>query len=458
MEEVAEERRITLPEWAWILVLLGIILVLSLIGPPEAPVEEALPVVPSVTVRFWVEGEVVASQQVAQGECPQAVAPQIRGLSFRSWQDGSGQPVTPQSIPVWEDTDYEAVVYPRLSEHAPYLFPDGEGNLRPQAVLTANEFTRAIRALAEEGAEDYLPTMPLGNWEMDKSHLTYWLELLYSPQAARTAMEVVEEGPVKRGDFARIMNRLLGRGGGQTVVVAQNISAPRDLSLEGENWEAVLEAALPHTHDASGGPWAEAVLELCWEPGFFFLDGRLCYADGSGHMIRNAQVGDLEFGDDGRYTSGDPELDELVTELLVRFMEENPQAEREELLRIAYLYCRDSFMYLNRGYKAFGETDWQVESAKVMLQTGMGNCYYYSAAFWALARGLGYPAFAVSGGVLRYGAPHSWVGIYFDGVRYSFDPELEMSYRTERGEPEADFYKLGYYRQLYYKYVWPSSW
>ena len=84
-----------------------------------------------------------------------------------------------------------------------------------------------------------------------------------------------------------------------------------------------------------------------------------------------------------------------MAEVLAPICEENET--REEMRRAAFNYVRDSFEYLRRNYYAVGETGWEVEEATTMFSTGRGNCYNYAAAFWALARGLGYDATAVSG-------------------------------------------------------------
>ena len=64
-----------------------------------------------------------------------------------------------------------------------------------------------------------------------------------------------------------------------------------------------------------------------------------------------------------------------------------------------------------------------------MYSTGKGNCYCYSSAFWAAARGLGYDAKAVSGTYGDEHAPHGWVEIIVDGRRLTYDVEIEMTIR-----------------------------
>ena len=162
-----------------------------------------------------------------------------------------------------------------------------------------------------------------------------------------------------------------------------------------------------------------------YEEGLVNLGGFLYRADENGLFLMDAEADGLYYGPDGRYTSGSEELDGLVAAVLEPICAE--YTEREDMLRAAYEYVRDEFTYLRRNYYETGETGWETEEAITMLSTGRGNCYNYAAAFWALARGLGYDAEAVSGEISRRGQPHGWVMI--DGLYY--DPETEMTYRRD---------------------------
>ena len=77
-----------------------------------------------------------------------------------------------------------------------------------------------------------------------------------------------------------------------------------------------------------------------------------------------------------------------------------------------------------------------------MLTTGRGNCYNYAAAFWALARGLGYDARAVAGTMGWDYEPHAWVDIDdAEGNRLTYDCETEMAYRRD-GEYGKDMFAM----------------
>ena len=76
-----------------------------------------------------------------------------------------------------------------------------------------------------------------------------------------------------------------------------------------------------------------------------------------------------------------------------------------------------------------------------MYSTGRGNCYCYAAAFWAAARALGFDAKIVSGTYGNTDAPHGWVEILRGGERYTYDVEIEMAVRRDRGG-DPDLYEM----------------
>lgn len=94
-------------------------------------------------------------------------------------------------------------------------------------------------------------------------------------------------------------------------------------------------------------------------------------------------VGTLYFDISGRYTSGDDALDTFVADLVDS--QTNASMTREEMLRAVYEYVRDHYLYLKRSLYEVGETGWEIPEALLMFQSGKGNCYNFTAAFWSLA-------------------------------------------------------------------------
>ena len=166
------------------------------------------------------------------------------------------------------------------------------------------------------------------------------------------------------------------------------------------------------------------------QDGFIWEDGYLLTIDETGVIRTDCYVGVLSFGGDGRYTSGDTELDELVAEVVRN--NTDVSMSRLEKLHAMYNYTRDHIRYVgfpnhDLSYQqAHGPDGWMIELAVKALQEGIGNCYYFAAAFTALARGVGYQAYATGGLIGAIDDPHGWVQIVDeDGSIRVCDPEME---------------------------------
>jgi transglutaminase-like putative cysteine protease len=172
-------------------------------------------------------------------------------------------------------------------------------------------------------------------------------------------------------------------------------------------------------------------------PGPVNLEGYLYFVRQDGYFLADAENEGLYYGPDGRYTSGNTELDDFVAEIIQT--QTNAGMSREDMLRKVYDYVRDHYLYLKRNLYEIGATGWEIDEALTMFRTSKGNCYNFTAAFWALARGVGYDAVCYSGLVGVDRNPHSWVEITIDGTPYIFDVETEMQNRLR-----DDFYTSMY--------------
>ena len=180
--------------------------------------------------------------------------------------------------------------------------------------------------------------------------------------------------------------------------------------------------------------------------GFLLDKGYLYAVDEEGELLHDTYVGVLYFREDGRYTSGSEDLDRLVAGVIRKNTDE--KMSRMEMLRAMYLYTRDNIKYVGFGnhedsYKpAHGADGWMVECATYALENGTGNCYHFASTFAALARGVGFQAYAASGLIGSEDQEHGWVEIVDDSgkVWYS-DPETEYA-RSYWMKQEFDlFYK-----------------
>ena len=172
--------------------------------------------------------------------------------------------------------------------------------------------------------------------------------------------------------------------------------------------------------------------------GFVWEDGNLEAIDEDGNILTDCYIGVLHFGKNGRYTSGSRELDELTAEVV----RDNTDLSmtRMEMLRAMYDYTMGHIKYVGLanyeyGYQpAHGKDGWMPSTAVKTLNDGYGNCYCYAAVFAALARAVGYQAYAVGGVVGANEDPHGWVEIVDeDGTIWINDPEIEYRF--------GDYYK-----------------
>ncbi len=181
----------------------------------------------------------------------------------------------------------------------------------------------------------------------------------------------------------------------------------------------------------------------CHTAGLYtYGDDLYCVAADGAAFLTNGVWNGLEFGPDGRYTSGSAQLDSYVKQVLAQCT--NDAMTQEQKLRAAYNYVRDHGRYLARSHRARGSVDWTMEEALFFFENNRGNCYSFAGAFLYLARQLGYQASPVSGGVGYDNKDHAWVTIpWSDGVTYLFDVELEYAYRYRyENKRNLDLFKM----------------
>jgi len=433
-------------KYIWVLLCLYLVLLTGcgIFGEETEPV--------AYQVKFIMHGWTCSEQTVEQGSCPQPVTAHVPGLVFHSWQDAQGNTVDPMTVPVVSDTRYDAVAYPALTNLAPYLFADEQGFLRPDDILTANELHDALSALATEEAKAYFPGMPIGSQHISHRVLMLVMEGFFETEQVAAAFP--ETKTVTRSYFAKGMNILLGRTADEKIVLGDNVRIPMDVNDIRSDAIDLLQASLGYTLSDTGMTWEQVELPVSYEPGFVNIDGWLYYVTDARKFLRNGDIGVLHFGADGKYTCGDAELDKMVADILKSLTDASPDADRMTLLRKAFDHCHKNYKYLRRAAYAFGQTGWEIEDAKKMFSSGRGNCYNFAAIFWALARGLGYEARAVSGTCTKDNQPHGWVIIELDGKDYFFDPEWQFAY-ADRGEPnKKNMFKIPMSDVWYWTYRW----
>lgn len=166
--------------------------------------------------------------------------------------------------------------------------------------------------------------------------------------------------------------------------------------------------------------------------GFHLIDGDLYYYE-KNVPLTNTTMGPWAFGGDGRYTSGLPELDAVIRELILSETDDSMTLlERFETL---YDWVIANSKYLRRDYIDPGATGWEPEPALQMLTSHRGNCFSYAAAVTMIARHLGFEAYGISGHC-RTGPTnnplHGWTEVILDGVTYICDAEMEGIFSANR--------------------------
>ena len=251
---------------------------------------------------------------------------------------------------------------------------------------------------------------------------------------------------ISRAEAATVINNVLGRSADESY--ADSIILPLFTDVSPEHWAYydIMEASLTHSptmiHDVAESWHTVDTTPLSRPAGVLYEGMDYYYIGENGLPVADTYVGTLYFDANGLYTSGDEEIDSYAKDILAEIVTDG--MTKEERLIAAYNYVRDNYTYLRRNYYDKGHTGWELEDARVMFRTKRGNCYNYTAAFWALARQLGYDARVVSGGVGWSERAHGWVEIDNDeGIPFIYDTELEMSYR-KKGTYYYNFFHMGY--------------
>ena len=430
----------------------------------STPEPSPTPAGQTFTVSYVINGETFAEEAVPDGRSPTQVPGLFGDRGILSWNNANGTETNVWNAVIHTDTVYEGVLGPELKRNGAYFPAESDGLFHPLNKFTRSDAVRVVynllsqkptgetflkdvttRARCYQAATTlvtagYISLDSAGRFYPDvaitREDLTDLLGRLFSAGAVKEALGTMGES-LTRGQAAVIINGLLG-----LEEVEEKAYFP-DVSPAMEEFSAVECAGI-----GGGISWLKGDRA---EPGFVNLEGYLYCVGDDGYFLRDTMKGTLYFDITGRFTSGDEALDKFVADIIDA--QTKSSMSREDMLRALYLYVRDHYLYLKRSLYDVGETGWEVSEALVMFQTGKGNCYNFSGAFWALARGIGYDAVCYSGLVGRGRDPHSWVEIEFDGVPYIYDVETEMSQRLQ-DDYISNLYKMTYEQGKYWSYAW----
>ncbi len=321
------------------------------------------------------------------------------------------------------------------------IYGDGTGRFKPDGNMTRAEFVVFLsRFYPIKDGNLSFSDVPINSWAakaVASAETMGWVmgsgNGLFRPNDAITRAEAVV-----------IMNRVLQRYASREIIdSAAGIRIFPDVPEDYWAYYDIMEAAIDHQYSKASGTevWTsfnEEKTEI--EPGFHLIEGQLYFEDENGYFIRDTKRGAFFFDQRGRSTTGKEELDDYITEVVLKVT--NPSMTQLEKLRAVYNYTRDSFTYIVRPIYAVGDTGWVVKEGLYMFQTGHNNCYGFAAVFNLLARRLGYDAAVISGSVGVNNSPHGWVEIVFNDESYIFDAVIERYHRS-RGDM-IDLFMLSY--------------
>lgn len=437
-------------------------------------------------VYFYTPSDPVQVRRVLKGSEVSLDPPApIEGYTFVGWENEWGELESRQSISLYEDTYYSAVYSVALNceAHTPYMFVDEYGLFRPNNTMTRGEAAqmlysllsvkvkgdsnfidvpadaacyKAVAALKElnvvsgsrfhpdepiirrellEMLSAFYPALPekYEFADVDKNDPDY---TIFSTAAAYgwidsgITTELQPDAELRRYEIAVLMNRFLGRSTEGDRPDVRGFAL--DVTPEDSYYADVAEAVIDHSYSVEGGAehWTSDFSAQKRPQGFYLAGTELYCISKEGYALKNCTVNGFAFDENGRYTSGMPELDELVRETLSVLITDS--MDQIEMLRVIYDYTVDNFTYLKGSLYDFRDTSWLNDEAYGILSTGYGNCYGYAAVLCQLARALGFDACVYSGTIGIADSEHGWVEMDIDGQTYVFDPEMEMAFLKDQ--------------------------
>ena len=295
---------------------------------------------------------------------------------------------------------------------------------RPEDIITRAEFSDLLSSLA-------------GRLEGEAAGRAQTL----AEQVASASLGY-EGDRITRGETAVVLVTLSGRVVSEAAILADG-AFPPDVTTETPGWLYIVDAVTEGSpEDPAQGP--------------FRAQGWLYCADGKGGLVRDLDVGVWTFDPEGKYTTGNEDLDTCLRTAL----EESGANDLEgtEALKAVYLYIKDHFDYRVSPEEMEtvpeNTTGWEYERARMFFENSGGTCYGYAATFGLLARCLGEEAYILSAEVNQYDWPHGFVVIPEDGTDYIYDVELEDT----RPERHSDLELFAIENHTVYHYWYEPQW
>ena len=437
---------------------------------------------------------------------------ELEGYTFLGWEDAEGNPETRSTFPVFEDTVLVAryTLPLETTEHITYLSADRNGVVDVDAKVTIRDFVKILYKLLnidlvgsgtflDVGEKDscYKAAATLkdigileGNelYPDDILRFQEMLEILerFYPASGRTfdfpglaptdeayavyctaaAYGWIDPGEttepfavVTRGLLAHVLNRVLGRAASRPA--ESSVGMILDVGPQHPYYADIAEAVVPHSYVRQDNleVWTGSIPLPVHEPGQFFAGVRLHCIMEDGTPLRNTTWDGQTYNMNGELSTGDPDLDRRLWDILKENVDPSSMTQEEMLYKLYDWICKN-FSPCSDTLYPVGAQGWAVKEATRILDKGEASSYGYAALFYELAYMIGYQPVLISGSI--YGTqtyfeaedgtrieahagykPYAWVEIKFDGISYIFDTA---------GESQFDSYRM------YYKRNEPIRW
>lgn len=405
--------------------------------------------------------------------------------------NGSTEPTQPED-PEQPGQDDEKN-YALTTEHVKYISPDSLGKFYPSSKLTKAKAAQMIYNLLEEKPEgrEYCKDvnaktangnamaalMYLGVIEPDSKGYYYPTKNITKGQLESMLYKCLDKtgaststATISRGAAVRLINKALGRQNTDksTILKGSRIRPFTDVPTSNTYYYDIMEASISHTPtlDSKGAEsWSKYVTEKqgISGTGWKVIDGETYYIDKNDKVIkRNTTVNGSKLDKNGRYTTGNANLDKELTKGF-KSQTKNSMTNKEKL-KAVYTYVYKTCTYRSDIKRKASKncTSWDKNVAYKMLKNKKGNCYYFAAAVTYAARKCGYDAKTISGYVTynqnRYYMQHGWTEIKMsDGTKRFIDTELQ--YLSYKGGWGSDYFlrPYGTMNRMHHKHYYSNG-
>ena len=331
-----------------------------------------------------------------------------------------------------------------------------DGTFRPDDPITRAEFVTILTRFPHNdiGTEHTFADVPE----------THWAYNAVQTAAAQGWISAADnfrpDDSITRAEAVTMLNRVLGRKADAAMAASgEGIRVMPDVPDTHWAYLDMLEATTDHEYDKANGieSWTSYDKETTGlAEGWHNIGGLLFHVNADRIFDRNTTVDGLELDRNGRYTTGNTELDGLLANAVAGVVTDD--MTQLEKLRAVYDYAKETCGYLGIGEVDTAADGWEIEQAINMLKNKRGNCYSWSSVFTYLARQVGYDAKAIPGtGVSPSGSEsvHAWTEITIDGVAYTFDPQIESVY-ADRYDQHYDLF-MKQYGEAEWGYIKPDQ-